>query len=554
MTLYELLKNRQNRQRLKEILTIFSEEGFGYLISKVNLSHHLPLTKRIKNRIAVEKSIPPQVRLRQAFEKLGPTFVKFGQLLSSRPDLIPAEFCAEFEKMQDKVPPFSFEEAKTIIETEFNQTLERLFSYFDPKPWASASISQVHKAKIKGKTVAVKVQRPGIKKVMVTDIELMYKIIELLELHVPEFNSYHLKPIVYEFERWTIKELNFRIEAYYAQKIAHNFAGSKIMKIPEIYSGYTTERVLTMEFLEGIPLHDIAALQRNKIAVRTVLKRGFYIFLKQIFIDGLFHADPHPGNILVLKGGKIGLIDFGIVGHFDKKLKDSSLEIFRAIINNNDEKLTEILLKMSSGGEVNREVLNREIKDTFEKFQLDDVKGIHISLILQETLHIINKYHLQIPYDFVLFAKTIITLEGVAIKYDPHFNLLKESKSTLDLLLDHTYFAKKVISKTKEKLNEYAQLAESFPETAAEILEKARRFKLNIDIEDKDVRDLSLELEHSSGNLSLGIIIAALIVASALVMQISNKTVFYIPGLILAGILSLWLIHRTIFAKLKKEV
>ncbi|MBI2146280.1 AarF/ABC1/UbiB kinase family protein [Candidatus Woesearchaeota archaeon] len=550
MTLYELIKNHQHRQRLEEILSVFAEQEFGYLISKIKLHHHLPFTKRLRARIALEKKTDMPVRLRQAFEQLGPTFIKFGQLLSLRPDLVPPAYVAEFEKMQDHVPEFPFAQAQEIIEKECHQPLHKIFTSFSKTPIASASMAQVYKAKLGNKIVAVKVQRPNIKAIINTDIELMYKIADLLEYHIPDLKEYHLKSIVHEFERWTIKELNFRIEAHYAQKIARNFKGSAILKIPEVYPALSTDKVMVMEYIEGIPLHDIAQLQKNNINLKRIFRQGYEIFIKQFFIDGVFHADPHPGNILILKNGKIALIDFGIVGYFDRKLQEQTLDLVRAIVSTDYEAATAVILKMSSAEDVDRKAFEADIKQVFEQLQYTSVQDIQLSQTLRDLTTIINKHHLSIPLEFVLFEKTIITLEGTALRYQPEFNFLRETKTILDKLLDRAYFAAQAIHKTKHKLSEYKELLENFPETATEILEKARKFKVNIEIDDAEVRGLTQEIERSSGNLALGIIIAALIMGSATIMQISYTSYVPIMGFTLASMLSLWLIHRTIFKQI----
>ncbi len=553
MTLYELIRNRQHRERLKEIVHVFYEQGFGFLISKIQLGHHLPLTKRIKARIIKEKDITLPVRLRKAFEQLGPTFIKFGQLLSLRPDVLPPEYISEFEKMQDHVPAFPFEQAKKIIEEELKRPPNKIFTSFGPNPIASASISQVYKAKVRNKIVAVKVQRPHIKETVKTDIELMYKLAELLEYHIPELKDYHLRAIVHEFERWTIKELNFRIEAHYAQKMAENSVGLQMLKIPTMYPDLSTEKVLTMEFIEGTPLHDIKELKRKHINLKKVFQDGYDIFLRHFFVNGLFHADPHPGNLLILKGGRIALIDFGIVGQFDQKLKEDTLDLLRAIVNRDYETATTVLLRMSSDGTINRSTLETEVREVFEQLQYTSIKDIQVSQGLRDLISLINKHHVQVPVEFVLFVKTIVTIEGLALKYQPDFNFMSETKASLQKFLDHAYMVKNILHKTKNKISEYKELAETFPETALELLQKAKKFKLNIEIEDREIRDLTVEIERSSGNLAMGFILAALIVASALIMQTAASKYIYISGFILAGILGLWLIHRTMFANILKR-
>jgi ubiquinone biosynthesis protein len=551
MTLYDLLKNHQHRKRLKEILFVFSEEGFGLAISKVKLKKHLPLTKRLRLRSDIEKKFPPEVRLRRAFEKLGPTFIKFGQLLSLRPDLIPKKYVQEFEKMQDKVPSFSFTEARKIIETELGKQISKIFTTFPPKPVASASIAQVYKAKLGKKDVAVKVQRPNVNNIIKTDIEIMYKIAELLESHIPELSNYHLRGIIHEFERWTIKELNFKVEAHYAQKMGQNNKDRKTIKIPEIYSKLTTEKILVMEFIEGIPLHNIKELKKNKIKLDQVFKDGFDTFIKHFFVDGLFHGDPHPGNILILKDGRIGLVDFGIVGHLDKKLKNQTTDILRAILNNDYQAASKAVLKMSSTARVDKNAFEQDMEEIFEQMDYSSTEDIKLGQLLNDLISLINKHHLKVPLEFVIFEKGLITVEGLALKYRPNFNMVKETKESFKKIFDSKYLVKQALTQASDKVSEYKELVGGFPETAAEILDSAKKFKLSIDIEDADIKGLTSEIEKSSGNMALGIIIAAIIMASALLVQAKTSPYFYISGFVLAAIFGIWLIKRTIFFKIK---
>ncbi len=553
MTLYELVKDRKHRARLKEILRVFFKQEFGYLISKVKLHYHLPFHKRIQARIAREKITEPAVRLRGAFEELGPTFVKFGQLLSLRPDLVPPEYVEEFEKTQDEVAQFPFSIAKKTIEKELKQPINKIFTSFDKKPIASASIAQVYKAKLNGQTVAVKVQRPNIGDIMQSDIEIMYKLVDLLEHHVPELKDYDFGEVVHEFEKWTLKELNFHIEAMYAKKIANNFKGSKILKVPKIYDDFTTSRVLVMEFLDGIPLHNVEELKKKKINIKKVVRNGYFIALKQVFIDGFFHADPHPGNILVLPGGKIGLIDFGILGHFDKKLKRAALELLRAFIANDTDKVIKVIIKMNPQSDINEDAFHEDVRDIFEQLQSTSMEDLRIGSLIKETLVKAYEHHIKIPPDFVLYGKTLAIVEGIALRYDPTFNFTNETKETLTKLLDYKFFAREIADRSKVKFDQYAELVDNFPETAKEILNKVKKFKLGIDIEDSDIKTLSLEMEKSSGNIALGFIIAALIIGSAMIMQMDKWYYVYTPGFVVSGLLSLWLIHRTVLVKIWKN-
>ena len=552
MTIYELFKNRKHRSRIKEMIQIFFEEEFGYLIARIDMHHHLPFKKRIRAYVAKEKLINPEVRLRQAFERLGPTFIKFGQLLSLRPDLIPQSYVDEFEKMQDKAPLFPFSKAKAIIEEELGKPLNKVFTSFSEKPIASASISQVYKAKIGGKDVAVKVQRPGIKEIIEEDIELMYILAELLEKEVPTLKDFRLKTIIHEFEKWTLKEINFNIEAYYAKKIADNFKNSKVLKIPKIYDEYTTNKLLIMEFLDGIPLHNISEIKKKRINLKQVIRNGYYIILKQVFVDGFFHADPHPGNLLVMKNGQIGMIDFGILGHFDKKLKRYALDLFQAFIKSSPDEAVNVILRMNPKSDIDSDAFRNDVRDIFEQLITTSPDDLEIGSLIKRTLMSAHKHHIEIPADFVLYGKTISIIEGIALRYEPKFKFFGETQKVFKDLFGYDFIAKEVLSRTKDKVSEYRELMETFPETAKDILDKVKRFKFEIDIEDKDVKGLTTELERSSGNLALGMIIAALIIGSSMIMQLEKGKYLYIAGFILSSILGLWLVHRTIFIKMKR--
>ncbi|MBS3123996.1 AarF/ABC1/UbiB kinase family protein [Candidatus Woesearchaeota archaeon] len=553
MTIYELFKKHKHRQRIVDITRVFFEEEFGYLVTQTKLHRHLPFQKKIKAYVAKEKLTNPEVRLRRVFERLGPTFLKFGQLLSLRPDLVPPEYITEFEKMQDHVPPISFKEVKRIIEEELKKPLDKVFSSFETTPLASASIGQVHKAKIGNQFVAVKVQRPGIKEIIEEDIELMYLIAELVEKEVPKLRDYRLKTIIHEFEKWTLKELNFNIEAYYAKKIAKNFQNSRILKVPKIYDEYTTNKVLVMEFIEGIPLHNIEKIKKAKINLHKVIHNGYYVILKQVFVDGFFHADPHPGNILVLKDGKIGLIDFGILGHFDKKLKKYALDIFNTFIHNDPDKAVDVLLQMNPTSDVDKDELRQDVRDIFEQLSTTSIEDLEIGPLIRETLAAANKHHMEIPADFVLYGKTVSIIEGIALRYMPNFNFFNETKTILKELIDYKFLANEFVDRTKDKVSDITELVSTFPETAKEILDKMRRFKFDIDIEDKDVRQLSQELERSSGNIAMGMIIAALIIGSSLIMQAAGSRWLYYGGFVLSGLLGMWLIHRTLLVRIYGE-
>ncbi len=528
--LFHLIKEVRDIKRFNEILLVLFEEGFDFLLSKIKLKHYIPITKRLG--LKKKDELKPEVMLRRTLERLGPTFIKFGQLLSVRPDLIPKEYSKELEKLQDNVPEFPFKDVKAIIEKEFGKSIEHLFLHFEKKPIASASISQVHKAILKnGDKVAVKVQRPEVKHLMETDIEIMFYFAGLLENNVENIRRFKPAKIINEFKEWTEKELDFRLEARNAKRFGQNFKGSKTVHIPKIYDELTTERVLTLEFIDGIELHNIKEIKKRKLDFDAIIKNGFDAVMTQVFVHGIFHADPHPGNIIVMRNNSIAFVDFGIVGYFDEKLKNKCIDLLYGIVEQDDELVMDTLVSMGmESSELNYEQLKSDIGFVIQPLQYSQIKDIKVSKVLEEILDIGLRHRLRVPTSFVLFGKTIITLEGVAIEYDPNFKIMETAKP----------FIEKIIAKRKNPLyawkgfvhsmSRYRKFAEEFPEKAERALDKIQRGTIKVDIEDRDIKKLSLEIDRSSNRVAYGLLIAALLITSAILMNIQKgPTIFGIP-------------------------
>jgi ubiquinone biosynthesis protein len=298
--MFSIKKEVSDIKRFNEIVLILLEEEFGYILDKIKI--RLPLSKKRKAKIR-KTALSPEQRLRETFERLGPTFIKLGQLLSVRPDLVPLSYISELEKLQDHVPSFSFDKVEEILLREFKKPIKNIFLKFEQKPIASASISQVHRAILRdGTKVAVKIQRPNIMEIIHTDIELMFFFARLIEKHVSELRKYRTITIVNEFAEWTKRELDFRVEARNAQVFREMFKENKSVHIPKVYPEYTTSSVLTLEYLNGVPIHQLNKLRKKKwFNITTLMNNGFNAMLTQIYINGFFHADPHPSNILILK-------------------------------------------------------------------------------------------------------------------------------------------------------------------------------------------------------------------------------------------------------------
>lgn len=500
--------------RLREILTVLIEEGFGFIIDKIKL-------KIPKKKIKIKK--PPEVRLRRALERLGPTFIKLGQILSTRPDILPLKYLKELEKLQDRVKPLPFKEIKRVIETELGP-IDKIFTYFEKKPIASASISQIHKAKLNNNLVVVKVQRPNIETLIETDIEIMFYIAKLLERY-NKFRVYKPLNVIEEFARWTRRELDFRKEAANINIFKENFKKSKYIYIPTVYNELVTKHILVLEYLEGTQLHNIKKIKQKKLNFKVILQRGFEAFLTQVFVHGIFHADPHPANIIILDDGRIAFVDFGIVGRLDNDLKKKCLNLFIAIVNNDIDEIANALADIGKINEVD-DKLKSEIKSLIEPLQNTKISELRISVVLEKILDIAFNYNIRIPRQLILFGKTLVTLEGVALEYDPNFNLIENSRPFIEKLIKRELKLSYIMKGFIEDLFRFKKFIKELPDETTKALKKIQEGTLKIDVEDTDIKKLSLEISRSSNRLAYSMVIAALIIAGAFTINVSMPKIW----------------------------
>ncbi|MBI2108123.1 AarF/ABC1/UbiB kinase family protein [Candidatus Woesearchaeota archaeon] len=517
-----LIKEVRDINRFKQILTVLLEEGFELLLKKARLWGHIPIHKKLKLKTQQKTTIEAQ--LRRTLERLGPTFIKFGQVLSVRPDLVPKSYIKELEKLQDQVPPFPFEKAKEILEKELKKPVNQVFSRLDKKPIASASISQVYRARLKtGEEVAVKIQRPDVRKMMETDIEILFYMASLLEKHYARLKDFKPVKIIEEFKEWTEKEIDFRIEARNAKRFADNFKDSRIAYIPKVFDDYVTERVLVTEFIEGIELHNFKEIVKAGMDFDRILKNGFELSLTQVFVHGLFHADPHPGNMIITKGGKIALIDFGIVGFFDDRLKNMCIDLLYGMVENDVDLIVDTMLKMGLESEnMDIEEFRSDISCILQPMQYASLKDMKLSYMLEDVLSLSLKHKLKVPASFVLLGKTIITLEGIGLEYDPNFKIVDATKPFLEKLIAQRMSPLSIFRNFIHHSYRYKRFVEDLPSMADKALSAIEKGRITVDIKDTDIKKLAIEIDKSSNRIAYGLIISALLLSSAVMLQFNK--------------------------------
>ncbi|HEK86001.1 MAG: ABC1 kinase family protein [Candidatus Saccharicenans sp.] len=540
-------RNLNKVRRSQRIISVFVKFGLDYLFdrSKINLlARFHRKTKKLRQLSAPE-------RLRRAFEELGPTFIKFGQVLSTRPDFLPSEFIRELEKLQDEVPPFDSQEAKKILEIELKAPLDNLFKEFNQDPVASASLSQVHRAVLKGgEVVAVKIQRPGIKEIIELDLEILEDLAGIVENHLSSGWVYQPKLIVEEFKKAIRKELDFIEEAYNFEKFRLNFRNIAYLKVPKIYWELTTNKVLTMEFIEGVKINEITQEKyRQVFEAKKVAQEGAEAVLKQILEDGFFQADPHPANLFVQPPATIVMLDVGMTGYLEEKSIISILRVLRAVA---DIDLDEIITGMEDLGiimeAVDRNRLRQDLVELIERYSGRPLKTIKVSNLSQDIFELMVRHSLVVPSNLVLMIRALSIVESIGWDLDPDFDLLSTFKPFVKQLLWKRYSPATWLKKGQSFLDQSLELFGHLPRDLADLFRKVKEGQLKISFEHRGLENLTREIDRASNRISFSLIIAALIIGSSLLLQQKiGPTIFGVSavgilGYLLASLLGVGLI------------
>ena len=529
MPLSRISRDIRDLKRFEQILMTLLKYRFSHFLKKTNLKRDFLLKKSLKKEDSgeSEKDTGP-LRMRLVFEELGGTFVKLGQLLSLRPDLIPEDYCEEFSKLQDTVAPFPGKEAERIVEEELKKPIGELFSSFDAKPIAAASIGQVHRAKLKnGEEVVVKVQRPEIRGLVDTDIDIMYYLAHLIEKHYEDL-FFDPTDIVKEFEKYSRRELSYIIEAKNVDRFYKNFIGSKTIVIPRVYWDYTTSRVLTLEYIDGKRIEELEGKKgydKKKITYNLINS-----LFQQIFIDGFFHADPHPGNIYVLPGNKVVLLDFGIVGFLDKQLKDKMINLFVSLVDGNLDGIAEGLYDLGFVEySIDMEHLKEAIYENLREFYGTTFKQVSMASVFPKLIDVAKQNKIILPANFVLLGKSLVTAEGFCQELDPDFNVVETAKPFIRKIIELKKQPKEILKEVKKTTLDLKNFVTSLPSQTKETVRAIKDADVVFKSVDQDLQRLTIELDKSSNRIALGMMIGALIVGGALIFNYEQEKIFGIP-------------------------
>ena len=538
--------------RYRQILTVLIKYGFDDLLEMLKIDQYIEVGLQMLSRnrgTRVERLTRPQ-RLRMAFEELGPTYIKLGQILSTRPDLIPLEYIKELSKLQDHVPAFPFEEVCKVIESEFGRPRDEIFDQLEEEPLASASIGQVHRAILKdGEAVAVKFQRPGIQKIIEVDLEIMLHLATLAERHIEELVFHRPVKIVDEFARTLEREIDYKIEATNMERCARHFLHDPHVYIPKVYREATTPRVLTAEFVDGIKISDIDALEAAGLNRIEITARGADLVLKQVFEYGFFHADPHPGNIFGLPDNVICLIDFGMVGVVDRQTRENFVDLIDSIVHQNEVQACQVLLKLTDWEEEpDKRLFEREVADFMGRHLYKPLKDIELGKLLHQLLELAAEFRLRIPPDLFLMMKALATVEGVGRMLDPDFDMIARAAPFITKVKLDRYNPERIAEDVFDLSARLLQFLRQFPKELLDLAQLIRQHKLSLQIEHRGLENMLITHDRISNRISFSILIAALIIGSALIVISETPPLVYgisLIGILLfsaAAIMGIWLL------------
>jgi ubiquinone biosynthesis protein len=518
-------------RRYAEIVAVLVRYGFVDVVRALHLTPSLNAGRRML--AAVGRPITPDAnkaqRFRRALEALGPTFIKFGQALSTRTDLLPADLIAELTQLQDAVAPLTPGTAEHAVEESLGKPIAAAFASFGHEPLAAASIAQVHVATLpSGETVAIKVRRPGIERTIEADLSVLADLARLAERHLPDATLYSLSALVDEFARTIRRELDLAREGRIIERVAAQFADDPGLRFPRIYWSLTTRDVLTMEYLDGVKVAAVGTDAAPDLDPIVVAKRGADFVFQQILVHGLFHADPHPGNILVLPQNVVAFIDFGIVGRVNRQMRDRLAQIILAIGRRDAERLAEIVIAVATPlRAVDINVLTADLAEMLDLYASVPLGELSLRDVFQSITAAMARHRLRLPADVLLLIKSVSTIESVGRQLDPSFQIVEYATPHVEAMLMNKRRPVALARRAVESSHDALKALATVPANVAEIVAKTRRDGLRVEFVHTNLEHFIREMDRSSNRLSFSVVIAAIVVASAIIVHAAVGPTFW---------------------------
>ena len=547
MKITSIKRTIRNTRRFGEIIKVLSKFGFRQLVQDTGLHRLLGNSKEELEALSGNgnESLPRPVRVRMVLEELGPTFVKLGQILSTRPDLIPPEWANEFKKLQDNCQQVPFSEIYQVLALEFPGRLDLLFSSIEETPLAAASIAQVHRAiMLDGSQVVLKVLRPGARELIEEDMALVESLAQLLQQYFSDL-GYSPTAVAKEFSRELLKELNLVLEGQSTDRLRRYFEGDTNISFPKVYWTATTRNVLTMQEIEGRLLSTVLPEELSAADRRAIVANGTDAVFKQCLRFGFFHADPHPGNIFLLPGNRLCFVDCGMTGQLDRKTTEQLINLVAGVVKGDIDRLCRVVVELTEVDPVvtDSRDFRLELRHLTEHFRNTELQHLNITGLLSDFFGMLQRYRIQCPGDLMLLTKALTTIEGVAAYFDPTFDVLAHVEPQIQEIVIKRHSVGAIRKRIYKTLASSFEILEDLPSDLQRFLDHARHSRFTLNLELKRIEHLSEQLDTSSRLMGIAMIIAALIVASSILIladRMSRQPGFIgtlgILGLILAGI------------------
>ncbi|MDY0087256.1 MAG: AarF/ABC1/UbiB kinase family protein [Coriobacteriia bacterium] len=546
---------RKHLARHRQIASVLADEGLHAVIDATGLHRVAPPRYKTVRGASKPDTLTREQHVRRALERLGPSFIKAGQAISTRTDVIPPELAKELRKLQDQVPAEPFEVVRQMVETELEMGLEEAFATFDPECAAAASLGQVHWATLfDGTEVAVKVQRPEARHQMEIDVDIALTQARWVSEHTDIFGNTDILAVSEEFAEAVLEELDYSKEARNAERLWRAFKDDPTVAFPKVYWERTTSRVLTLERLYGISMNRVDALDEAGLDRVELAQRGINCFLKQMFEIGFFHADPHPGNYLALADGRVGFTDFGRVGTISEESRERFVDLVWGAVNRDPQMATDTLVAMSGNPEVDEVVLGREVARLIGKYHGLELGGINFGELMSETLGLIRGHQLGVPSDFALLISTLGILEGVGTMLDPSFDFASTAKPFADKIVQERLRPDVIIRKASSTFRHTLRVLEMLPDATERVLRRVSRGEVRVAVRPTGYEDMLSELHELVNRLAFALVVAALVIGFSTLLSVSGapgwSRMVGEVGMVLAFVvsgwffISIWLSHR----------
>lgn len=544
-----LRQTLRHPRRIREIITTFVKHGLWDWLELLGLQRVFPFARRLPNwrGEAPRTEAERWRRLRNALEELGPTFIKLGQIVSNRTDLLPPELVKELTHLQDDVPPFPAHEAKRIVAEELGVDLDSVFASFDERPQASASVAQVHHATLRnGQEAAVKIQRPDIEEIIETDIEIVQSLAALTERYIPRARLFSPVELVEEFRRTINLELNFTTERENTDRFREMYHDGRNLYVPRTYRDLSSPRVITMEYIHGARFSEVVADKSGRWDKAHIAKKAANLMLEQIYMNGFFHGDPHPGNILIIGDDTLCLLDYGIMGRVRPRQREHLIETMVGTVNRDPARVTEGVLRLTrpSSEHISVEALEDDIYELIDHYADIAFGEIDINQFFTQLIQLVVRHGLKIPSSLMLITKTLLSVEGLGVNLSPQFDFMQVFQPFARRLLARRFEPKHLWRETQEIGQDFGAFLRDFPMDARDVLKQAKGGKLRLGFRVTGLEPLRNTLDNISYRLVFGLLVASLLVSSSLVIQAEVPPVwrgvsaFGLVGYGLAGIIS----------------